>query len=132
MIEIILKSKLTWTSTFDFHVPNIVKFSNTVAMEGSRSDKIFNNTFSQNLMRKRNDKNIVTFRSDEGDHSSFFGSISEILCFIALILCVCIIIFGLKYINGDYQTSFMLRLPWTRSQPSSTRKLIRNQGTSSV
>ena len=124
--------KLTWTSTFDFHVHNIIKFSNIVAMEGSRSHKIFNNTFSQNLIRKRNDKNIVTFRSQDDDHSSFFGSISEILCFIALIVCVCVIVFGLKFINGDYQTSFMSRLPWRRSQQSSTRKLIRNQKTYSV
>ena len=52
---------------------------------------------------KAENKDIIKYGFGDEEATTFFGSFGEPLCFLALIVCVCIIIFGLKYINGDFQ-----------------------------
>ena len=52
---------------------------------------------------KAENKDIIKYGFGDEEATTFFGSFGEPLCFLALIVCVCIIIFWLKYINGDFQ-----------------------------
>jgi hypothetical protein len=70
---------------------------------------MFNKTssaFFQKLLKEREKENtIVKYGYGEQEPGPFFGSFSEALCFIVLFICVCIIIYGLKYVNGDFRRS---------------------------
>ena len=61
--------------------------------------------FNQKLSIREKDNDIVRYSSGEEEPEHFFGSFTESLCFLLLIICVCIIIYGLKYANGDFQRS---------------------------
>ena len=62
--------------------------------------------FYQRLSRGQKDKNIVKYGYGDQKPTTFFGSFAEPLCFLALIVCVCIIIFGLKYVNEDFHKTY--------------------------
>ena len=54
---------------------------------------------------KAENKDIIKYGFGDEEATTFFGSFGEPLCFLALIVCVCIIIYGLKYVNGDFKRS---------------------------
>ena len=61
--------------------------------------------FFQKLSRRAKDKDIIKYGYCDQEPGPFFGSFAELFCFLALIVCVCIIIYGLKYVNGDFKRS---------------------------
>jgi hypothetical protein len=61
--------------------------------------------FFQKLSRREKDNDIVKYGYGEQEPRPFFGSFSEALCFLVLFICVCIIIYGLKYVNGASKTA---------------------------
>ena len=104
--------------------------SDSMAAERSTLNKMANKTqavFSQNLLQKSKNNNIVQFTSYNKEPVDFFGSFAEPLCFLALILCVCIIIYGLKYVNGDSQNmprnSCLPPLPKRRARPRDVNQM---------
>ena len=61
----------------------------------------------QRLSRGQKDRNIIKYGYGTGKKTTtFFRSFAAPLCFIALIVCVCIIIFGLKYVNEDFHKTY--------------------------
>ena len=60
----------------------------------------------QRLSRGQKDRIIIKYGFVTGKKTTtFFRSFEAPLCFIALIVCVCIVIYGLNYVNGDFQRS---------------------------
>ena len=58
---------------------------------------------NQKLSLREKNNDIVRYHDEKQEQ--LFGSFTEALCFLLLIICVCIIIYGLKYVNGDFQRS---------------------------
>ena len=70
-------------------------------MEGSSPRQHINKTvqvLSERLLLKPKDKDIVRYLSIDHKMINFFDSYAEPMCFLALILFVCIIIFGIKFV----------------------------------